>query len=102
MTEKTQKLKPHKLPDEIRRTIAEHPVFIGIVQRCLEEDELVSNFQRIYGVSLPRFSENAIINMVDEATGYRESQTREFLFHFIQFVHRCVWLPLHSEGKFGG
>lgn len=102
MTEKTQKLKPHKLPDEIRRTIAEHPVFIGIVQRCLEEDELVSNFQRIYGVSLPRFSENAIINMVDEATGYRESLTREFLFHFIQFVHRCVWLPLYSEGKLGG
>lgn len=102
MTEKTQKLKPHKLPDEIRRMIAEHPVFVEVVEECLATDELVEQFQRLYNVSLPRKSGNQLVDMVDEATGFKESQTWEFLSHFVPFVHRYVWLPLYSEGKLGG
>ncbi|AGG31964.1 hypothetical protein MU9_2919 [Morganella morganii subsp. morganii KT] len=99
MTEKTQKLKPHKLPDEIRRTIAEHPVFVEVVEECLATDEFVEQFQRLYNVSLPRKSSNPLVDMVDETTGFKESQTWEFLSHFVPFVHRWIWLPLHSEGK---
>ncbi|MEY0017601.1 hypothetical protein AB7W40_22675 [Providencia rettgeri] len=91
-----------KLPDEILKTLATEPIFIEVVERCLDESELVSNFSRIYGVDLPRKPTSPLIEMVDQATGFREYQFNEFFTAFIPFVYRCVWLPLYSKGKLGG
>lgn len=90
----------NKLPDEILKTLAAEPMFIEVVEHCLEESELVSNFSRIYGVDLPRKPASPLIAMVDEATGFREHQFNEFFAAFIPFVYRYVWLPLFSK-KYG-
>lgn len=87
----------NKLPDEILKTLATEPMFIEVVERCLDEGELVSNFSRIYGVDLPRKSTSPLIAMVDEATGFRGYRFNEFFTAFIPFVYRCVWLPLFSK-----
>lgn len=88
-----------KLPDEILKTLVTDTMFIEVVERCLDESELVSNFSRIYGVDFPRKSTSQLIAMVDEVTGFREHQFNEFFTAFIPFVYRCVWLPLYSEIK---
>lgn len=85
------------LPSKVMITLTTDPAFMLIVEKCLEEKELVDNFTRLFGVGLPRMSRSPIEHMIDEATGWRSDQYREFFSAFIPFVHRAVYLPMVAE-----
>jgi hypothetical protein len=87
------------LPFEVLRTIITEPGFSEVLEECLRTDELVENFERIFQVKRPPNRLTPIEIMVDEATGFRQSQWNDFFAAFIPFVHRVVWSPLRSEGK---
>lgn len=87
----------HGLPSNIMVTLATDPALMHMVERCLEEKELVENFTRLFGISLPRTAKSPIEHMVDEATGWRADQYRDFFNVFIPFVHRSVYLPMKAE-----
>lgn len=87
-----------KLPDEVKLTLLTEPLFASVLEMCLEEDELVTNFERLFGISRPRQPRNGIEAMVDEVTGFKDEQWASFFSEFIPFVHRCVWLTW--EGRF--
>ena len=87
----------HGLPSNIMVTLATDPALMHMVERCLEEKELVEQFTRLFGIGLPRMPKSPIEHMVDEATGWRSDQYRDFFNAFIPFVHRAVYLPLKAE-----
>lgn len=87
------------LPDCIKLTLITDPRLSQAIEASLEEEELISNFERIYGVYRPRKPRNGIELMVDKAAGYTpDSEWNVFLSEFIQFVYRCVYLPLYGDG----
>lgn len=85
------------LPWPVIHSLITAPAFSLILDRCLDEPKLIENFTRLYGVGLPRKPESPIAAMVDEVTGFRDEQYREFFSEFIPFVHRCVYLPLQGQ-----
>lgn len=87
----------HGLPSNVMLTLATDPALMHLVERCLEEKELVEQFTRLFGVGLPRNPKNALEAMVDNATGYRSDQYRQFFNAFIPFVHRSVYLPMKAQ-----
>ena len=87
----------HGLPSNIMVTLATDPALMHVVERCLDEEEFVNQFIRLYGVGLPRPPRNALDAMVDNATGYRSDQYRKFFSAFIPFVHRAVYLPMKAQ-----
>lgn len=62
--------------------------FYDCVMACLEEPELIANFERLYGVKIVE-RRSPIEQMVDKACG-REPGT-EGMAAFVEFVHECVW-----------
>lgn len=92
MTQVTQ-----EMPRTIMVTLATDPALMHLVERCLEEKELVEQFTRLFGIGLPRMSKTPIEYMVDEATGWRSDQYRQFFNAFIPFVHRSVYLPMKAQ-----
>lgn len=86
------------LPDEVKAALATDPLFSVVIQRCLEEEEFVSNFERLIGIRRPPTRQTPIERMVDEATGFSDDQWAKFFTAFIPFVYRCVWLTW--EGRF--
>lgn len=74
------------------------PRFMAVLDKCLDEEELITNFERLYGVSRPPTRITPIEKMVDEATGFSNDQWTQFFSAFIPFVYRCVWLKW--EGRF--
>lgn len=74
------------------------PRFMAVLDKCLDEEELITNFERLYGVSRPPARRTPIEKMVDEATGFSHDQWTQFFSAFIPFVYRCVWLTW--EGRF--
>lgn len=72
--------------------LASNSGFEEVFMECLEAEELVENFERIYGVKRPPQRLTPIERMVDESTGFRQSQWSEFLSEFVPFVYRFVWL----------
>lgn len=87
----------HGLPSNVMLTLATDPALMHLVDRCLEEKELVEQFTRLFGVGLPRMAKSPAEHMVDEATGWRADQYRQFFNAFIPFVHRSVYLPMKSQ-----
>ncbi len=85
------------LPSKVMVTLLIDPALMHMVERCLDEKELVEQFARLYGIGLPQIAKSPIEYMVDEATGWRSDQYREFFNAFIPFVHRAVYLPLKAE-----
>lgn len=85
------------LPFPVIRTLLCDPLFSEVLERCFEEEELVEQFTRIYGVGLPRQPTIPIAALVDEATGFRDDQYRQFFSEFIPFVYRSVYLPLYGD-----
>ncbi|HAT2607100.1 TPA: hypothetical protein I8235_000009 [Kluyvera intermedia] len=82
-----------------------NPRFTAVLDVCLEEQELIENFERIYGVTRPPVRRTPIEAMVDEATGFRKSQWEEFFNAFIPFVYDCIWLrckELHDDKSWCG
>lgn len=87
-----------KLPEVVLHTIATQPLFLEVLDKCLHEEELLSNFERIFGINRPPEHLTPIEMMIDKVTGIRDEQWSEFFTAFIPFVHRCVWLTW--EGRF--
>lgn len=86
-----------RLPYPVIHTLLTDPAFAEIVSRCLEEEELIAGFCRIYEVELPRPPMNGVEAMIDKVTGYQEDSYREFFAAFIPFVHRVVYMPLKAQ-----
>lgn len=86
-----------RLPYPVIHTLLTDPAFAEIVSRCLEEEELIAGFCRIYEVVLPRQPRNGLEAMIDKVTGYQDDSYREFFTAFIPFVHRVVYLPLKAQ-----
>ncbi|MES4614211.1 hypothetical protein V2154_16715 [Ewingella sp. CoE-038-23] len=86
-----------RLPESVILTLLTDPSFSVCLERCMEEDELITNFCRIYEVELPKAPRHGIEAMIDEATGYRKDCFDKFLTAFIPFVYRVVYLPLKSQ-----
>lgn len=86
-----------RLPYPVIHTLLTDPAFAEIVSRCLEEEELIAGFSRIYEVELPRPAKNGLEAMIDKVTGYQEESYRMFFTAFIPFVHRAVYLPLRAQ-----
>ncbi len=93
---KTDKGK-QRLPYPVIHTLLTDPAFTKIVSRCLEEEELIAGFCRIYEVELPRPPLNGLETMIDKVTGYQDESYCEFFAAFIPFVHRVVYLPLKAQ-----
>lgn len=87
----------NRLPYPVIHTLLTDPTFAEIVSRCLEEEELIAGFCRIYEVELPRPPMNGVETMIDKVTGYQDESYREFFTAFIPFVHRVVYLPLKVQ-----
>lgn len=83
--------------DDIRYLMHFDKSFQHIVYQCLEENEFVDGFCRIFETPLPRPPRSGIEAMVDESTGYSDSQYKAFFEAFIPFVHRAVYLPMVAE-----
>lgn len=67
-------------------------------QRCLEDaclsQDLIENFDRLTGCRVARIATgSAIERMVDEASGFRDDQLRQFS----EFVHEWVYLRLPDQ-----
>ena len=69
-----------------------NPRFAEALGICLEEEELIQNYERLYGVKRPPERLTPIEMMVDKATGFREHQWREFFRGYLKFVYDCVWI----------
>ncbi|MDV1942973.1 hypothetical protein [Enterobacter kobei] len=51
-----------------------NPRFMAVLDKCLEEEELITQFERIYEVSRPPKRKHPLEALVDKATGYADSQ----------------------------
>ena len=64
---------------------------------CIEQDELVREFNRLSGTSLSfRDERKPIERMIDDATGYPYpfKNDPDEIHQFISFVFEFVWVPL--------
>ncbi|MDI9768202.1 hypothetical protein QM327_16745 [Pantoea dispersa] len=86
-----------EMTDEIRRELHTNEAFRHVIERCLDEQELITGFCRIYEVELPRQPRYGLEAMIDEATGYRQDTYFKFFAAFIPFVYRAIYLPLKAE-----
>jgi hypothetical protein len=69
-----------------------NPRFAALVDRCLDEQDLIEQFERLTGVTRPPKRRHPLEVMVDKATGFEKSQWEAFFNEFIPFVYRYVWL----------
>lgn len=86
-----------EMTDEIRVELHCNEAFRHVIEKCLDEPELITGFCRIYQVELPRQPRNGLEAMIDEATGYRQDTYFKFFAAFIPFVYRVVYLPMKAQ-----
>ncbi|EAN0674863.1 hypothetical protein D3T74_25490, partial [Salmonella enterica subsp. enterica] len=55
-----------------------NPRFIAVLSRCIDEEELIIQFERLSGVSRPPKRQHPIELMVDKATGFYDEQWKLF------------------------
>ena len=82
----------NKIPSQIILEFINNPRFVTVLDRCLEEEELIEQFERLSGVKRPAERQHPLERMVDEVTGFRKSQWSDFFEAFIPFIYDCVWL----------
>lgn len=82
------------LPRHVVLTLMLDPRFSQCVEESLKTEEMVEQFERLYGVSRPRQPRNGMEAIVDKATGYTDDQYRKFFSAFIIFVYDCVYTRL--------
>ncbi|WP_128602024.1 hypothetical protein [Pantoea wallisii] len=85
-----------EMTNEIRLELRGNEAFRHVIERCLDETELIIGFCRIYEVELPRQPRNGLEAMINEATGYRQDTYFKFFAAFIPFVYRVVYLPIRA------
>lgn len=73
--------------------------FMAVLDKCLEEEELITQFERIYEVSRPPKRKHPLEALVDKAAGYADSQWEFFFEKFIPFVYEIVWLRWSERDK---
>jgi len=76
-----------------------NPRFMEVLDKCLEEEELITQFERIYEVNRPAQRKHPLEALVDKATGYADSQWENFFDLFIPFVYEVVWLRWPERDK---
>jgi hypothetical protein len=69
-----------------------NPRFAAVLDKCLEEEELIVQFERLCGISRPPVRRSPLEAMVDNATGFAQEQWGAFFNEFIPFVYECIWL----------
>lgn len=77
--------------------------FYDFVMDCIENDELVSNYNRLSGASIGVDVRSPIEKLVDQATGNQvalDDQRDSQLKAFVDFAHD-LWLRL-PPGEMGG
>ncbi|EJF4708111.1 hypothetical protein M8O86_004797, partial [Salmonella enterica] len=67
-----------------------NPRFIAVLSRCIDEEELIIQFERLSGVSRPPKRQHPIELMVDKATGFYDEQWKLFFEAFIPFVYEFI------------
>lgn len=82
----------NKIHSTIILEFINNPRFVVVLDKCLEEEELIAQFERIYGVKRPSVRQSHLEDMIDDVTGFRQSQWSKFFEAFIPFVYDCVWL----------
>lgn len=55
-----------------------NPRFIAVLNRCIDEEELIIQFERLSGVSRPPKRQHPVELMVDKATGFYDEQWKLF------------------------
>lgn len=64
---------------------------------CLDTPEFVTEFNRLYGCNLGQSLKRQPIEvMIDEAVG-RSGENESDIREFINFVFRCIWLPVTGD-----
>lgn len=58
-----------------------NPRFIAVLNRCIDEEELIMQFERLSGVTRPPKRQHPLELMVDKATGFMMSSGDCFLKH---------------------
>ncbi|EFT2028390.1 hypothetical protein H2147_003211 [Salmonella enterica] len=66
--------------------------FIAVLNRCIDEEELIIQFERLSGVSRPPKRQHPVELMVDKATGFYDEQWKLFFEAFVPFVYEFIWL----------
>lgn len=74
--------------NEAMHELLTNPRFAAVVDRCLDEPELIEQFERLIGVKRPLERRHPLEVMVDKATGFEQSQWESFFKEFIPFVYR--------------
>ncbi|EGS9148975.1 hypothetical protein I3Z50_004587 [Salmonella enterica] len=69
-----------------------NPRFIAVLNRCIDEEELIIQFERLSGVSRPPKRQHPVELMVDKATGFYDEQWKLFFEAFVPFVYEFIWL----------
>ncbi|EBC5927954.1 hypothetical protein AB2X47_002925 [Salmonella enterica] len=69
-----------------------NPRFIAVLSRCIDEEELIIQFERLSGVSRPPKRQHPIELMVDKSTGFYDEKWKLFFEAFIPFVYEFIWL----------
>ena len=81
-----------KVQSNIILELVKNPRFMMVLDRCLEEEELIEQFERLSGIKRPPARQHPLVRMVDEVTGFAKSQWSDFFEAFIPFIYECIWL----------
>lgn len=84
------------LPEHIKNAFLADPRFGFCLDESLSNEDLIVQFERIYGVSRPRTPDSSIVAMVDKVTGYADECWSVFFSVFIPFVYDCVYRRLYE------
>lgn len=68
----------NKIPSQIILEFINNPRFVTVLDLCLEEEDLIEQFERLYGIKRPAERQHPLERMVDEVTGFRNSQWSDF------------------------
>lgn len=73
--------------------------FLCVMEHCLNEKELIDNFQRLYGINIPDVNRPPLYRMVDKMTGFEDEAYREFFMAFIPFVDKFIYKPVKKSSQ---
>ena len=69
--------------------------FIECLDYCIEQKDLVSEFNRLTNSKLGIDTRSPIDKAIDKACGYDEQ--KKYMQEFIEFIYEFIWLPLADK-----